>query len=158
MGGEVIAPRGVDPAGKRPIGGKRRRRRLLWVVAALLLVYPVLVIGYTWSHVLRSDLEGGRNGQLDAYRHALASAVVSHTMGDWAVRVVTSVFERDDGQSNVMDRHNNRVGSSIGSRVAGFGEIEPAVRAAVLGGAVDAADPDRITWLPAAKWRDGRLW
>ena len=107
---------------------------------------------------MRSDLPGGRHGHLDAYRHSLASATVSYTLGEWAVNLVTSVFEWDDKDSNGMDRHNNRIGAGIGSRVESFHEIEPAVLQSVRKGAVNAANSNQITWLPANKWRDGRFW
>lgn len=137
---------------------KRKTSRRLYALAALLSIYPVSVLVFTWSHVSRSDLEGGRHGQLDAYRHALASATVSHTLGEWAVDLVTCIFEWNDKQSNEMDRHNNRIGASIGSNVKSFREIEPAVRRAVLNGTVDSDDLDQITWLSSNKWRDGRFW
>ena len=73
------------------------------------------MIVFTWSHVLRSDLKGGRHGQLDAYRHALASATVSYTVGEWAVSLTTWVFESGGKDSNKMDIHNNRIGAKIGS-------------------------------------------
>lgn len=139
----------------------KKKRKLLWrfcALAALIGAYPVCVLAFTWGHVLRSDLPGGRHGQLDAYRHALASATVSYTLGEWAVDLVTSVFEWDDKDSNEMDRHNNRIGAGIGSNAGSFREIEPAVLKSVRKGAVKATDPNQITWLPANKWRDGRLW
>jgi len=139
----------------------KKNRKLLWrlfTLTALLGAYPFCVLAFTWSHVLRSDLKGGRHGQLDAYRHALASATVSYTLGEWAVNLTTSAFEWDDKDSNKMDRHNNKIGAKIGSRVESFREIEPTVLRSVMNGAVDAADSNQITWLPSSKWREGRLW
>ncbi len=107
---------------------------------------------------MKSDFKGGRNGQLDAYRHALASATVSYTLGEWAVNFVTSVFEWRDKDSNKMDRHNNRIGAGIGSRIESFREIEPSVQQSVRNGAEDASDENQITWLPANKWREGKFW
>jgi hypothetical protein len=137
---------------------KRKILRRLCAFAAVLSVYPVFVLVFTWSHVLRSDFGGGRHGQLDAYRHALASAVVSYTLGEWAVTTATGVLEWNDKDSNRMDRHNNRIGAAIGSSVESFREIEPAVRKSVLNGEVDTTDLSHITWLRESKWRDGRLW
>jgi len=137
---------------------KRKIIRRFCTIAGLLSVYPAFVLVFTWSHVLRSDFEGGRHGPLDAYRHALASATVSYTLGEWAVNVVTYAFDRDDKDSSIMDSHNNRIGAHIGSEVFSFGQIEPTVRQAVLDGAVDATDSNRITWLPLSRWKDGRLW
>ncbi len=139
---------------------KKKRKLLLRfsILAALVSVYPIWILVFTWSHVLKSDFEGGRHGPLDAYRHALASATVSYTLGEWAVGLVTTVFEWDDKDSNAMDRHNNNVGARIGSRAQSFREIEPTVRESVLKGAIDAPDLNQITWLPESKWRDGRFW
>ncbi len=145
----------------RTMNAKERRRRLLrrgGAFALLLAAYPLWVVVFTWSHVLRSDFEGGRNGKLDAYRHALASATVSYTLGVWAVEVTTWVFESGGKDSNEMDVHNNRIGALIGSKAGSFSEIEPAVRDAVAGGCVSAEDAGQITWLPASKWRDRKLW
>ncbi len=138
-----------------------KKRKLLWrfsAFVALLSIYPVCVFAFTWSHVVKSDFKGGRNGQLDAYRHALASATVSYTLGEWAVNLVTIVFERGEKDSHKMDRHNNRIGAGIGSKLESFREIEPSVLQSVRKGAVDATDENQITWLPANKWRDGRFW
>jgi len=137
---------------------KRKFLKRFCALAALMGAYPLCVLAFTWSHVLRSDLQGGRHGQLDAYRHALASATVSYTLGEWAVNLTTSVFEWDDKDSNKMDRQNNRIGAGIGSTVESFSEIEPAILQSVQKGAVNSADLNQITWLPVQKWRDGRLW
>ena len=143
------------------MNAKERRRRLLrrgGAIALFLAAYPLWVVGFTWRHVLSSEFKGGKNGQLDAYRHALASATVSYTLGDWAVGVTTWVFESGGKESNEMDVHNNRIGALIGAKAGSFSEIEPAVRDAVAGGCEAAGADGRITWLPASKWRDGKFW
>ncbi|MFN0129084.1 MAG: hypothetical protein ACKV19_20625 [Verrucomicrobiales bacterium] len=132
-----------------------RRLAVLVVVVGL---YPLFVLGYTWYHVLRSDLEGGRHGPLDAYRHALASAVVSYTLDARAVTLVTAVFESRGKDSNRMDSHNNHIGARIGSAAASLAELESAVRGRVLAGTVHSSAPDQITWLPRERWRDSRFW
>ena len=126
--------------------------------ALLLFVYPVCVIVFTWSHVLKSDLEGGRNGKLDAYRHSLASATVSYSLREWAVDLTTWIFESGDKESNRMDIHNNRIGAKIGSKADSFAEIEPSVRQAIPNGNVSTSDPNQITWLRPSKCRDGKFW
>jgi hypothetical protein len=138
----------------------KRKKRLVAILAAAVLVsaYPAFVLGYTWSHVFRSDLPGGRDGPLDAYRHALASAVVAFTLSPKAVEWATWGMERKNRSSNLMDRHNNRIGASIGVNAASFGEIEPAVRSRVSSGAVNSPDADQVTWLPRYRWRSNRLW
>lgn len=124
----------------------------------ILLIYPGFVIGYTWTCVLRSDLEGGRHGPLDAYRHTLASAVVSHTLGEWAVEMVTTVFESSGKESNKMDRKNNSIGAAIGRSTGSFGELEPKVRERVSEGSEFSDVAGQITWLPRDRWRDSKLW
>ena len=135
-------------------------KRLIAIIAAavLLCAYPAFVLAYTWSHVLRSGLPGGRHGPLDAYRHTLASAVVAFTVGPSAVEWTTQVMERGTKLSSVMDRHDNRIGAGIGPRARSLSEIEPTVRAHVDRGMVNAPDPAQTTWLPPEHWRAGRLW
>jgi hypothetical protein len=140
---------------------KEMKRRLLkrsLIFALILSVYPACVIAFTWCHVLKSDFEGGRNGKLDAYRHSLASATVSYTLGEWAVNLTTWIFESSGKESNQMDTHNNRIGARIGAEANSFSDIEPAVRQAVQQGHVSATDSDQITWLSPSKWRDAKLW
>lgn len=139
----------------------KKKRRLLLIFGALagvVSIYPLFVLLYTWSCVFRSDLEGGGNGPLDAYRHALASAVVSYTLGERVVGVVTRVMESKGKDSNKMDRHNNRIGAQIGARSKSFWELEPAVRERVLDGVVDSSNENQITWLSKERWRRGGLW
>ena len=128
------------------------------IVALLIGVYPAFVLGYTWSHVLRSELPGGSNGPLDAYRHTLASAVVAYTLNERAVEWATLILEMSDTEGNRMDRHNNRIGAKIGARARSFSEVEPAVAAQVAKGAVDSYSGEQVTWLPRERWRRGRLW
>jgi hypothetical protein len=130
----------------------------LSALTVILSVYPCFVLIYTWSCVFQSNLEGGRHGPLDAYRHALASAVVSHTLGEWAVNLMTSLMESRGKDSNNMDRRNNRIGAHIGSSSKSFSVLEPSVRKSVLNGAVNSTDTNQITWLPKEKWRAGRIW
>jgi preprotein translocase subunit SecF len=137
---------------------RRNLTKRIGVIALLLGIYPAAVMIFTCGHVLKADFEGGRNGQLDAYRHALASATVSHTLGEWAVDLTTWIFESRGRESNLMDIHNNRIGAEIGAKAKSFGDIEPAVRQSVLYGRVSAVDPNQITWLPRAKWKDGKFW
>jgi len=132
--------------------------RRIGVLALILSIYPLGVLVYTWSYVLRSEFEGGRHGPLDAYRHALASAVVSYTLSEGAVDIVTSLMESKNKRSNTMDRHNNLIGARIGSTANTFLEIEPSVRQSVLGGTVDSTNANQISWLPTETWRDARLW
>ena len=137
---------------------KKTWLRRLVICVSILLIYPVFVIGYTWTHVLRSDLEGGRHGPLDAYRHALASAVVSHTLGEWAVDLVTTVFESSAKESNQMDRKNNSIGAAIGGSTDSFAELKARVRERVSAGSERSGESGQITWLPRERWRDSKLW
>jgi hypothetical protein len=132
-------------------------RRGLWS-GAVLGAYPLWVLMFTWSHVWGSDLPGGRHGPLDAYRHALASATVSYTLGEWAVHLVSTVFEGRGKDSNRMDIHNNRIGAVVGAQAHSFDELEPAVRQAVQQGQMSATDPLQITWLTEERWGKASLW
>ena len=139
----------------------KRRWKLLVVLAcagSLLAAYPTFVLGYTWIKVLQADLPGGRNGPLDAYRHTLASAVVSYSLNEGAVQWVSKTMERDHLYSNRMDRHNNRIGASIGQGVKRFGELAPTVAKQVAKGKVMATDVGQTTWLPKQLWRDEKMW
>lgn len=137
---------------------KRFLRRRYLILVLILCVYPVCVIAYTWTFVLRSDFKGGRRGQLDAYRHSLASAIVSYTLGEWAVNFTTLIFESSDSDSGIMDIHNNSVGANIGSKAKSFHDIEPSIRKAVMNGEVLSDDPEKIYWLPKEKWGESKLW
>lgn len=139
---------------------KFKRKLLLRLTALTLLlsIYPLCVLTYTWTCVFRSDLEGGRHGPLDAYRHALASAVVSYTLHERAVDLMTTLMESRGKDSNNMDRHNNRIGAQIGATSKSFRDLEPAVRQSVLNGTVNSTNATQITWLPKEKWRRARIW
>ena len=135
--------------------------------SAVVLIGPlVLFLGYVWSHVWVQDLPGGRHGPLDAYRHTLASAVLSYVLdhgirpgaGAAAVDIVCLVMENGELRSNVMDRHNNRLGSHIGARSTSFSAIEPEVSRAVAAGAMGATRHDQVTWLPERDWQPGIFW
>ena len=127
-------------------------------VSALICAYPLFVLSYTWWHVFSSDLPGGRGGPLDAYRHTLASAVVAYTLDDAVVEVITSLTERGGRDSNAMDRHNNRIGATIGSQAGSFAEIEPTVYAQVSDGEVNTQSDSRTTWLPEDRWGHASVW
>lgn len=137
---------------------KRKILLCIGVPVIVLSLYPLCVLLYTWNCVFRSDLEGGRHGPLDAYRHALASAVVSYTLNQGAVDLITHLMESRGKDSNRMDHHNNRVGAQIGADSKSFRELEPSVRQAVSNGSVNSTNANQITWLPEAKWRDGKIW
>jgi len=139
---------------------KRRWKILIAVGAALVLLgcYPAFVLGYTWYHVAKSDLPGGRNGPLDAYRHTLASAVVAYTLDEKVVYGVSRLMEHHNAASNRMDRHNNYIGAHIGMRVQSFGEIKAEVARQVARGKAWARDRDQVTWMSEACWEGGKMW
>ena len=139
---------------------KTKQKTLLRLTALtiFLSIYPLSVLTYTWTCVFRSDLEGGRHGPLDAYRHTLASAVVSYTLHERAVDLITTLMESKGKDSNKMDRHNNRIGSQIGATSKSFRDLEPAVRQTVQNGTINSTNTNQITWLPKEKWRRARIW
>lgn len=139
---------------------KKKRKFFLKLAAIVFIlgIYPLCILIYTWTCVFQSDLEGGKNGPLDAYRHTLASAIVSHTLGEWAVKVTTFVMESKTSASGAMDRHNNRIGMKIGSHAKSFKDLEPLVRTRVMEGRCSSTKAEQITWLPKTKWRKRNLW
>lgn len=144
-----------------PIRSWKRRTKILCgigILSLLLASYPVLVLGYVWIKVEQSELPGGHNGPLDAYRHTLASAVVSYTLNERVVEWVSGIMEHKQIATHLMDRHNNRIGARIGSKAKHFSEIEPAVAKSIAEGAIFTRDPDQSTWLPESIWSDQKMW
>jgi hypothetical protein len=138
-----------------------KRRKFILKLAAIALaisIYPSCVLIYTWTCVYKSNLEGGRGGPLDAYRHTLASSVVSYTLGEWAVDTITFLMESGGKDSNKMDGHNNRIGAKIGSHAKSFNELESKVYKRVLAGAAYSKNTNQSTWLTKERWRDGKIW
>ena len=146
----------MKPAGA--VDGRigRRRWRRLAVAATLAGLYPAFVIGTTYTQFFRADLPGGRHGPADAYRHALASAIVAYTLSPRCVDWVTAVMERggEGNDSRAMDAHNNRVGARIGATAGSWTEMQASVREAVREGTERGTDPNRITWLPRVLWQE----
>lgn len=139
----------------------KRRGKLLAAMACVLLPgvsYPAFVLGYTWYHVLRSDLPGGGNGPLDAYRHTLASAVVAYTLDEKVVHAVSKLMEFRNWPTHRMDRHNNHLGTRIAAEVGSFSQIEPAVARRVALGRINASGIDEATWLSKGWWKERRMW
>jgi len=130
----------------------------LAAIALAICIYPLCVLIYTWTFLFQSDLEGGRGGPLDAYRHTLASAVVSYTVGEWGVKVTTFLMESSGKDSNKMDYHNNQIGAKIGSDAKSFKEIESKVYKRVLAGTAYSKNTNQITWLEKERWHDGKIW
>jgi hypothetical protein len=146
----VLAQRMAESAPRRL---RRWPRRLLYVAVAL--VYPLAVLAYVYWYSLTSGLPGGRHGPQDAYRHALASAVVAYTLSPRVVDWVTTVMEpspNDPGDR--MDRHNNGIGAAIGAEAESFAAIRPEVERRVQAGRIWARNPNQITWLPPSLWRE----
>jgi hypothetical protein len=128
------------------------------IFCAVTLAYPIFVMTYVWSHVLSSSLPGGRHGPLDAYRHTLASAIVSYTLSPIAVELITAIREREEKRSSIMDRHNNMRGADIGNQARAFSDLEKMVAESVRSGTINATNKDQTTWLPKEDWRAGKLW
>lgn len=129
-----------------------------WLILIAPGVYPAFVLGYVWYHCLVSDFQGGRNGQLDAYRHTLASAVVAYTSSPKLVHLVTVVMEREGKPSNMMDRHNNSIGMRIGQAAASFNQINGLVLQRVDDGAENAVEASQVTWLARPYWGKSLFW
>ncbi len=135
---------------------RKRWFRRLAAICALLATYPAFVFATVYAHWFAADLPGGRNGPADAYRHALASATVAYTATPRWVDWVTAIMERggDGNSSRAMDAHNNRIGAAIGARAESWNQMQAAVLTAIRDGRIDAAEKDRITWLPPERWQN----
>ena len=135
-----------------------RRRWLRKAIVAICVgaLYPAFVLATVYAATAQSDLPGGRHGPRDAYRHSLASATVAYTGSPRWVQWVTAVMENggqgDDARA--MDAHNNLLGARIGTEAQSWRGMRTAVLAAVQAGGVDVQDPNRITWLPPARWQE----
>jgi hypothetical protein len=136
-----------------------RRLKSKWLLGLLLLaVYPACVLSYVWYHCLLSDFEGGKNGQLDAYRHTLASAVVTYTSSPKLITAATAVMERKGRPANLMDRHNNQIGVSIGEAATSFSQINASVLQRVNEGTENAIEYSQVTWLARPYWEKSLFW
>lgn len=139
---------------------KTKKKILARIIAAMAVLgaYPLFVLSYTWVHVAKAGLEGGRHGPKDAYRHVLASAVVARTLHRSAVDCFTWVTESKGKDTNAMDSQNNRIGAAIGSHASSLSEIPDTVLTNVLNGSVNTTNGNQVTWLPENRWRKGLLW
>ena len=137
-------------------------KKYLLLAILLPIIYGALVLSFVWWHCYTSNLNGGRNGQLDAYRHTLAGAVVSYTSSPKIVTLVSLIMERKNLRANIMDKHNNAIGAQIGARISNradsLKELESDVKMRVLQGAVNTPNSAQITWLPAQYWREILWW
>lgn len=134
-----------------------RNKKLLWVLT-ISAIYPAIVLSFVWYHCFVSDFQGGKNGQLDAYRHTLASAVVAYTLSPKAVSLVTLIIEIGDDPDNLMDRHNNAIGALIGIGATSLSQINETVIQHVKNGTENAADSNQITWLAKPFWERSLFW
>ena len=130
----------------------------LLLIGFLLIIYPAFILSYIWMQCFKSDFTGGKNGQLDAYRHTLASAVVAYTLSPKAVLVVTTIMERKGNIANLMDQHNNALGSEIGVDAKSLHELNSKVIDHIQHGAVNTSNRTQTTWLPKYFWGKSFFW
>ncbi len=134
-----------------------RNKKILWGLL-ISAIYPAVVLSYVWYHCFISNFQGGKNGQLDAYRHTLASAAVAYTSSTKVVSVFTAVTEFGDEADNLMDRHNNSLGAELGCQAKTFAQINPLVIEYVNNGIENATVRNQITWLPKLLWQKSLFW
>ena len=144
----------MNPAIARIV--RTRLFRVTCVSAVAAATYPAFLLAFVYAHFFASGLPGGRHGPADAYRHALASAIVAYTLHPRGVDWVTQLMERDGRGSpaRAMDAHNNRLGARIGASAESITALRQSIAAAVSNGAIAAASPDQITWLAPDAWQD----
>ena len=138
-------------------GFKMPKLRLSWFLL-LFFIYSASVLIFVWWQCYVSPWQGGKNGQLDAYRHTLASAVVAYTISPKLVTLVGTVMERKNFESNLMDKQNNRIGAEIGAKARSLNEVCQNVVAQVAQGTVNASNANQTTWLPQSYWGEALLW
>jgi hypothetical protein len=125
---------------------------------AISAIYPAIVLSYVWYHCVISDFQGGKNGQLDAYRHTLASAVVAYSTSPKVVSLFTAITEFGEEADNLMDRHNNSLGAELGYQAEVFAHINPRVIQQVNNGTENATNGNQITWFSKSFWEKSLFW
>jgi hypothetical protein len=133
-------------------------KKYLLLAILMPFIYSAFVLCFVWWHCFTSPLQHGRNGPLDAYRHTLASAVVAYTSSPKVVRLVSLVMENKGTSTNVMDKHNNKIGAQIGAREQSLADINAAVTTQIMRGCIDATSPTQSTWLPQKYWGERLFW
>ena len=131
-----------------------------WLIRAfvVLSLYPTFVLSYVWGACFLSDFQGGKHGQLDAYRHTLASAVVAYTLSPGVVGLISRLMEHNSTPDNLMDTHNNAIGASIGARANSLSEIKYSVFNKVKDGTENAVNRNQTTWLARPIWANSLFW
>lgn len=128
--------------------------RVFWIML-LPIIYTTLVLSYVWWQCFTSPWPSGKNGQLDAYRHTLASAVVAYTSSPKVVQWVTHLMEHKGNAANLMDQHNNRIGANTANSL---NALNHAVNVQISQGTVNANSTTQTTWLPQTDWGESLLW
>ncbi len=121
-------------------------------------LYPTFVLSFVWWHCYQSPFIGGKNGPLDAYRHSLASAVVSYTASPTCVDIVTFWMEGQNQPANLMDQHNNAIGKQIGITANALTDLPAITSTKILQGKINAKDANQITFMPKNWWQESLLW
>ncbi|MGB4813302.1 MAG: hypothetical protein WBP13_12595 [Methylophilaceae bacterium] len=142
----------------KKLRNKLFQRKWLFYSFGLSALYTAFVLSFVWWHCYQSPLTGGSNGQLDAYRHTLASAVVAYTTSPKLVEITTIYMESNNTPANLMDQHNNAIGANIGITAHSFSSLTMLVDAKIRQGKVNATDQNQTTWLPKTRWRTSVIW
>lgn len=133
-------------------------QKIIQYTVILGCIYSASVLSFVWWHCYTSPLQGGKNGPLDAYRHTLASAVVSYTTSPKVVSLVTLVMEHKNKLPNLMDRHNNAIGAQLGTQVNAFAKLDSAVKSQIATGTINSTLSNQTTWLPKPYWGNHVWW
>ena len=136
----------------------KNAKKMMLIAIILPCLYSTFVLSFVWWHCYTSAFNGGGNGQLDAYRHTFASAVVSYTLSLKLVSLISLVMENKNGAGNLMDKHNNIIGAQIGSKSQSLTELNTLVIIQTQGGRANASSPTQVTWLPAKYWAKRLFW
>lgn len=129
------------------------KKKLLISFIVLVILSPVVTVFILYRYAMATGLPGRRGGPQDAFRHTYSTALTARYLSPKVVELVTKLSETDpDSPFDLMDIHNNRIGTNIG---LGVGDLREVVMEKINNGKINASDPDTITWLPENQWDHG---
>ena len=125
-------------------------KKYFLLICLLALTLPLGAIFVLYRIAMATGLPGRGKGPQDAFRHTFSSALTSRYISPYAVTFVSYVCERNHkSPSDLMDIHNNKIGSKIGVE---DGPLYETVAKKVKEGRVNAIEDDVVTWLPESLW------
>jgi hypothetical protein len=128
-------------------------KKISITILILAFVSPVITVFLLYRLAMSTGLPGRRGGPQDAFRHTYSTALTARYLSPKVVELVTKLSERDlNSPFDLMDIHNNRIGTMIGLAEGSLFEI---VMKKIKEGQVNAQDANTITWVPEKDWDQG---